>query len=251
MSGGRGPGPGGGSPKPGQAWPRKGREARCGDGASGAWDRLAPFATEARLERLNQVLRDRTSGIVLVLDRLYDPHNLSAILRTAEAFGLQEIHLSESWPETTNPQVALGAERWLTIRRWPDPGLLLSDLRARGYTLVLTSPEGGGMSPEAFDPPGPVALVLGNEHEGAAPFWEAHAEARLTLPLRGFVRSLNVSVAAGIFLWSLSGKKAVQVALSEETTAALRDRWIRASVPKAEKILRHLGSCGEASPEGE
>ncbi|MEW6757707.1 MAG: RNA methyltransferase [Acidobacteriota bacterium] len=202
------------------------------------------------MERLNQVLRDRTSGIVLVLDRLYDPHNLSAILRTAEAFGLQEIHLSESWPEATNPQVALGAERWLTVRRWPDPGLLLNDLRARGFTVALTSPEGAGMSPEAYDPPGPVALVLGNEREGAAPFWESRADVRLTLPMRGFVRSLNVSVAAGIFLWSLSGKKPLRLSLPEETAAGLRDRWIRASVPNAEGILRHLGPPGEASPEG-
>lgn len=106
------------------------------------------------------------------------------------------------------------------------------------------------MSPEAYDPPGPVALVLGNEREGAAPFWESRADVRLTLPMRGFVRSLNVSVAAGIFLWSLSGKKPLRLSLPEETAAGLRDRWIRASVPNAEGILRHLGPPGEASPEG-
>ncbi|MEW5764967.1 MAG: TrmH family RNA methyltransferase [Acidobacteriota bacterium] len=229
----------------------RGRVSRPRAGASGAWERLAPFATEARLERIEQVLGSRTLGIALVLDRLYDPHNLSAILRTAEAFGLQEVHLSESWPDSTNPQVALGAERWLTLRRWPDPGLLLNDLRARGFTLALTSPEGGGVPPETFDPPGPVALVLGNEREGAAPFWESNADVRLTLPLRGFVRSLNVSVAAGIFLWSLSGQQALRVPLPEETASALRDRWIRASVPNAEGILRHLGARGETSAEGE
>ncbi|MGC8762842.1 MAG: TrmH family RNA methyltransferase [Acidobacteriota bacterium] len=211
--------------------------------------RLSPYLLPGRLQRLEEVLASRTGSFVLVLDRLYDPHNLSAILRTAEAFGLQEVHLAGSFPDRLNPQVALGAERWLTVRRWPDPTALLAHLQERGFLLAVTVPGGEGRDPSSFDPPGPTALVLGNEHDGVSDLFLRRAQAKLTLPLRGFSQSLNVSVAAGIFLWALAGRPALRLPLEESRREALRDRWVYGSLPRAEEILRHLD--GVASLQGE
>lgn len=211
--------------------------------------RLSPYLLPGRLRRIEEVLASRTRSLVLVLDRLHDPHNLSAILRTAEAFGLQEVHLSGSFPDRLNPEVALGAERWLTVRRWPGPGPLLEHLSERGFLLAVTVPGGEGLEPSDFDPPGPVALVLGNEHDGVSEPFLRRAGARLTLPLRGFSRSLNVSVAAGIFLWALAGRPALRIPLEEAQREALRDRWVFGSLPRAEEILRHLHRSASAQGE--
>jgi tRNA (guanosine-2'-O-)-methyltransferase len=202
--------------------------------------RLSPYLLPERLRRIEEVLASRTESLVLVLDRLYDPHNLSAILRTAEAFGLQEVHLAGSCPDRLNPQVALGAERWLTVRRWPDPAALIGHLEGRGFLLAVTLPGGEGRDPADFDPPGPTALVLGNEHDGVSESFLDRAEVKLSLPLRGFSRSLNVSVAAGIFLWALAGRPVLRLPLEEARREALRDRWVYGSLPRAEGILRHL-----------
>lgn len=189
---------------------------------------------------MKEVLASRTEGLVLVLDRLYDPHNLSAILRTAEAFGLQEVHLAGSFPDRLNPRVALGAERWLTVRRWPEVPALIEHLVERGFLLAVTLPGGDGQDLRDFDPQGPTALVLGNEHDGVSEPFLAHAGVKLTLPLPGFSKSLNVSVAAGIFLWALNGRPALRVSLSESRREALLDRWVFESLPGAEAILDHL-----------
>jgi tRNA (guanosine-2'-O-)-methyltransferase len=211
--------------------------------------RLSPYLLPERLLRIEEVLASRTQSLVLVLDRLYDPHNLSAILRTAEAFGLQEVHLAGSYPDRLNPQVALGAERWLTVRRWPDPAALIGHLEGRGFLLAVTVPGGEGQDPADFDPPGPTALVLGNEHDGVSKPFLDRAGVRLTLPLRGFSRSLNVSVAAGIFLWALGGRPALRLPLEETRREALRDRWVYGSLPRAEEILRHLDRAASAQVE--
>lgn len=211
--------------------------------------RLAPYLLPERLRRIEEVLASRTRGLVLVLDRLYDPHNLSAILRSAEAFGVQEVHLAGSAPGRLNPQVALGAERWLTVRRWPDPLRLIEHLRERGYLLAVTVPGEPGGSLAAFEPPGPTALVLGNEHEGVSEVFLSRADVKLTLPLEGFSRSLNVSVAAGIFLWALSARDALRIPLEEETLEALRDLWVYRSLPRAAEILEHLDRRGVVQGE--
>lgn len=205
------------------------------------WDLLARFSSEGRRQRIVEVLAGRTDRLLLVLDRLYDPHNLSAILRTAEAFGLQHVVLTGSSPEGINPLVSLGAERWITLRRVEDASSLIGDLKSAGYEVVasVVSPE--AVSLESYRPKGPVALVLGNEHEGLGPEWLEAADARLTIPLAGFVKSLNVSVAAGILMAGLLSKPALRErGLGPDEREGLRNLWIRRSVASSEKILKEL-----------
>jgi len=215
--------------------------AQPSDGQAGAWELLIPFLSEPRVERIRQVLASRCGRLLLVLDNLYDPHNLSATLRTAEAFGLQHVVLTGSAPDRLNPQVALGAQRWLTVRREPDASACCAALKEAGYMVAASVLTGDAMAPSAFEPSGPVALVVGNEHEGLGRAWVEGADVRLRVPMRGFAQSLNVSVAAGVLMALLLDKPALSIrGLPEAEARVLADAWIRKSVPHAERILARL-----------
>ena len=206
-----------------------------------AWALLSPFASAERGEKLLAVLARRTDKLLLVLHDLHDPHNLSAILRTAEAFGLQHVVLSGFSPEGLNPQVALGAERWLTVQRAGDAGSLLAGLKSSGFAVAASVLCEGAVSLEEYEPPGKVALVLGNEHEGLGEPWISGSDVRLTIPLQGFAGSLNVSVAAGIFIAGLLRKPALAPrGLTPEEAEALKDLWMRQSVAHSQRILKEL-----------
>jgi tRNA (guanosine-2'-O-)-methyltransferase len=210
-------------------------------GSPGEWELLRPLVSEERSERLLTVLARRSDRFLLVLHDLYDPHNLSAILRTAEAFGLQHVVLSGSSTEALNPQVALGAERWLTIRKAEEAHSLLADLKSIGFAVAATVLGEGAVSLEDYEPPGKVALVLGNEHEGLGEPWLSGSDVHLTIPLAGFTGSLNVSVAAGILIAGLLRKPALAPrGLPLEEAEALKNLWMRQSVAHSERILKEL-----------
>jgi tRNA (guanosine-2'-O-)-methyltransferase len=206
-------------------------------------DLLRPFMSEERGRRIEEVLASRTSRLVLVAENLYDPHNLSAIMRTADAFGIQRLILTGTAPSDLNPQVALGSDRWLTVERVPDPGSCLADLRSGGFSVAASVLAEDAVDPAGWDPPGPVALILGSEHLGLSRVFIEGADIRLKIPLTGFARSLNVSVAAGILLYALLQKAALKgCGLPDEEAARLRDLWARRSVEHSEAILKRLSN---------
>ena len=206
-----------------------------------AWRLLSPHLSEARIQRLRDVLAARTSRLCLVLDDLYDPHNLSAILRTAEAFGLQHVILTGSIPRGLNPQVTLGAHRWLTIGREPERASCLRALKREGFGVAAAVLREDAIDPRDYFPEGPVALILGNERLGLGGEWIEAADAKLKIPLAGFSRSLNVSVAAGILVAELLRKPALsERGLPPGEAERLADLWIRKSVPHAARILARL-----------
>ncbi len=215
------------------------RSERDGDGE--VWDLLAPFTTEQRLERIESVLAARTDKLVLVLDNLYDPHNLSAIMRTAEAFGVQHLVLTGQTPAGFNPQVALGTQQWLSLHREEDAAECFRQLKDGGYCVAVSILSPDAVPVSRFVAEGPVALVLGNERQGVAPFWVDHADVLLTIPLDGFVGSLNVSVAAGILVTALLASPALaERGLPDAEARRLADEWIRRSVSNSAEILERL-----------
>ena len=146
------------------------------------YELLKPFLTEDRVRRIEEVLARRTDRLVLVLENLYDPHNLSAILRTAEAAGIQHVVLTGAFPESLNPDIAIGAERWLTLHREPDPAACLEMLREKKLLVAGSALSPDSVDPGPWEPRGPVALVLGNEHEGISETFLRGADLLLRLP---------------------------------------------------------------------
>lgn len=198
-------------------------------------DALLPLVSEERLRRIDSVLDGRTRDVIPVLERLSDPHNTAAVLRSSDAFGIQEVHVIDDAARfVASTRVAKGTERWLDIVRESDTLECIKKLKSRGYGVYYATMD-GELTPEALSAIPKLALVFGNEHAGVSPEIRAHADGGYRIPMRGFVESLNVSVAAAITLHSAMHGRTPH--LSEQDREALRARFLMVSVDHAETIV--------------
>jgi tRNA (guanosine-2'-O-)-methyltransferase len=197
---------------------------------------LEPMVTESRRERLREVIGRRLGSVAIVFDRPYDPHNGAAVVRSCEAFGVQELHVveREGTPFAVARSVARGAEKWIDVRCHPAPASVIAWARATDTPLVATHPK-GELAPEELARMPRVGVVLGNEREGIHDELALACAARVRVPMRGFVESLNVSVTAAILLHAATSGRAGD--LAPEGQRRLYARGLYLSVPHAEDVL--------------
>ncbi len=215
---------------------------------------LKNMLTDGRRKRIEQVLALRTRHITVVVDNLYHPHNISAVVRSCEAFGIQDIHAIED-ENRFEPShgIAMGAERWITLYRHSSPQACIRWLRDHGYLVLAADPPGKAektRGKEAFlieDVPldrKPVALVFGRELDGLHQGLRQLCDGTAFIPMKGFIESLNVSVTAAICLYELRKKLDIMDkdawCLSEEEKAQLRDDWYVKSVRHGPQVLAAL-----------
>jgi tRNA (guanosine-2'-O-)-methyltransferase len=206
---------------------------------------LERFMLPSRAETLKKAAGLRTRTLTLVLDGVHDPHNLSAVVRSCEGFGLLEMHVVETHGHfRVSHKVCQGAEKWVDIFRHRDPGACARELVERGFELWVANPHPESQKIEEIPWERPVALVFGNEHEGVSSKIADLAKGRFHIPMYGFAQSFNVSVAAGITLAAATGQRQKRKEghgdLSVEERAALVAEWQRRSVKHAEKIMSRL-----------
>jgi tRNA (guanosine-2'-O-)-methyltransferase len=197
---------------------------------------LEPLVTEARRARLVEVIARRLASVAVVFDRPYDPHNGAAVLRSCEAFGVQQLHVVErpGTPFAVARSVARGAEKWVDVTCHAGPASAIAWAAAAGMALVATHPD-GELAPEELGAIPRLCVVLGNEREGIHDELARACRARVRVPMRGFVESLNVSVTAAILLHA-----ATRVRKGDLDGAARRRLYARGlflSVPHAEEVL--------------
>ena len=219
-----------------------------------ASDLLCDLISDGRKERIEQILGIRTRFITVVLDSLYHPHNMSAVVRSCEAFGIQDVHAIEKENRFhPNHGIAMGAQRWITVRRHASPDDCVTWLRERGYMLLAADPPdkaGKTRDGKAFKleqvplDKTQVALVFGKELDGLDPHLRNLCDATVFIPMKGFTESLNVSVTAAICLYELRKRldtmdQAVW-GLSLEEKSELRDEWYARSVRHGHRVLKEL-----------
>ena len=217
-------------------------------------DLLQELISTRRKARIEQILDRRTRFITVVLDNLYHPHNMSAVVRSCEAFGIQDIHAIEK-ENRFDPShgIAMGAQRWITLRRHASSEECVRWLRSRGYMLLAADPPdktGKAKGKRSFmleDLPldqGPVALVFGKELDGLDPCLRNLCDGTVSIPMKGFIESLNVSVTAAICLYELRKRlDAMERSiweLSPEEKSRLRDEWYVRSVRHGPRVLEEL-----------
>lgn len=211
---------------------------------------LRPFLSDERADRFEQVLAHRTRHLTVVLENVFQSRNASAVMRSADGFGLQDVHLIEDVnPWVPNRGVSKGTNAWLTLHRYrsaADPtAACLERLRRTGYRIAVTSPHVDGYNVTDLPIDQPVAVVMGTEWEGVSDRMLAEADLHVAIPMHGFAESLNISVAAAVVLHELNRRLREQPAtawgLSEEEKRLLRAEWAMASVRQAGGILKRLG----------
>lgn len=203
---------------------------------------LAGFMLPGRAEVLRRTLLDRTRYMTVCMENTFHPQNASALVRSCEAFGVQDIHTVETLCKfSPNTRIVRGTDKWVDIHKYKTTGELIAALRAKGYRIVATSPHAEDYTPETFDvEAGPFALFFGTEHEGISDEVEAAADQFIRIPMYGFVESLNVSASAAILLYNLSARlrrSAEAWRLSPEEHDQILFRWMTQSVRDAQNIL--------------
>jgi tRNA (guanosine-2'-O-)-methyltransferase len=197
---------------------------------------LEPMVTAARQARLLEVIGRRLASVAVVFDGPYDPHNGAAVVRTCEAFGVQRLHVVEQpgYRFAVARSVARGAEKWIDVAIHRQPETAVTWARDAGCPLVGAHPE-GELEPEQLAAMPRVAVVLGNEREGIRDEVARACAARVRVPMRGFVESLNVSVTAALLLFAATRGRTGD--LDEAARRRLYARGLYLSVPHAEEIL--------------
>jgi tRNA (guanosine-2'-O-)-methyltransferase len=163
---------------------------------------LPDFLLPERKARIDAVVAQRTRTLTVVMEAFADPQNTNAVLRTAESFGVQEVHVVVG-PQKRydrNKKISQNADKWLEVVRWKTTGECLAGLKARGFTIYATHLGEGSGALAGLSFAEPVALVFGNEHAGVSEEAQRLADACFAIPMRGFSQSFNVSVAAAICL---------------------------------------------------
>lgn len=209
---------------------------------------LYKFITDERKERFEEVLEKRTKHITLILEDLYQSRNISAVMRSADGFGLQELHIIEDnhkWTGTKS--VSKGASSWLTLHKYKgeDPVTdCIENLKARGFRIVATSPHKCGYTPDSLPIDKSLAIVMGTELTGISDKLMSQVDDYVEIPMYGFSESFNVSVAASIVLNRVRTRieeAGVNNGLSEEEKQKLRMIWAYKTVKDAKAILKHYG----------
>jgi tRNA (guanosine-2'-O-)-methyltransferase len=202
---------------------------------------LSPTVTPERLQRIDEVVRSRTDDLVLVLDCIADPHNSSAVLRSADAFGLQTVHvIVGEHGFRASRGVSKGTHRWLDVVRYRSAEACARRLRREGYAIHVAA-MGAETTPEELHETPRLAVVFGNEHRGVSTEMRSLADGTFSIPMRGFVESLNISVAAAITMQTLArdGRRR----LPGDRQLELKARFLMNSVHEADQVIeKFLGN---------
>lgn len=208
-------------------------------------DYLSGFITPHKLNRFDEVIKQRTRYITVVLEDIYQPHNASAVLRTCDCFGVQDVHIIENQNTyTVNPDVALGSSKWLSMYKYSgnenNTPQAIKSLRDKGYRIVATTPHKDDVTLQELSlDKGPLALVFGTEMRGLTSSSLELADEFMKIPMYGFTESFNISVSAALTLFYLTEKlrnSSINWQLSDEEITDVKLQWAREVVKRSDLL---------------
>jgi tRNA (guanosine-2'-O-)-methyltransferase len=194
-------------------------------------DHLLSYLTERRRDLFKKVLAERTRHFTVVTEDIYQLHNTSAVMRSCDVFGIQEMHVvEESLVKNLDREIAMGAQKWVDIRRHDTVSKCVKQLRANGYQIIATTPRDNAQSLEDIDVRKKTAFFFGRETDGVSEEVMQAADGYLKIPMFGFTESLNVSVSAAIILQNIVSRmrnENVNWELNEEECDELEFEWAK------------------------
>jgi tRNA (guanosine-2'-O-)-methyltransferase len=189
--------------------------------------------TPERRHRLLSVLNKRQNDLTVVLENVFDPHNISAVLRTCDAVGIQEVYvLNTKIPrhKKWGAKSSSSAAKWLTVHQFTDAAACFNELRSKYSRILTTHLSSDAINLYEIDFTGPIALVFGNEHSGVSDEIRELADGNFIIPQVGIIRSLNISVACAVTLYEAHRQKQVaghysSPKLKDPQLAGLLEEW--------------------------
>jgi tRNA (guanosine-2'-O-)-methyltransferase len=207
-------------------------------------EHLQGYLTPRRKDLFEKVLKGRTNHLTVVAQDVYQLHNTSAVVRSCDVFGIQNIHIiEEKIPRRIDKEIAMGAQKWVDINRYNSAKDCIKRIREEGYRIVATSPHEESHLLEDFDVSSPAALFFGTEKDGLSEEIMCEADATIKIPMVGFTESLNISVSAAIILQSLTSKlkkSDINWQFSEEEKDQIRMDWTKKTIKNSEQIIERF-----------
>ena len=201
---------------------------------------LENILTENRKERFQKVLQNRTKHFTIVVEDVFQMHNTSAVMRSCEIFGIQELNVIEQrYGKSIDKEIAMGAQKWVDIHTFDAVSSCIDALKEKGYQIIATTPHENVCLLDDFDISKPSALFFGTERDGLSEEILKRADGFLKIPMVGFTESLNISVSAAIIIQNLTNRlrnTTLDWQLSEEEILEKRLIWARNSIKDIKRI---------------
>lgn len=209
---------------------------------------LTAFISDNKRALFDRIAPTRMRHVTVVLEDIYQSHNASAVVRTCDLLGVQDIHIIENRNAyTLNPDVTLGSSKWVDMHRWRERAdntmECVRSLKAKGYRIAATSPHGDSVELKDLDLSTPIAFCFGTELEGLSKELLAAADTRVRIPMHGFTESYNISVSAAIVLFNVTERlraSEVRWQLSDSEIIKLKLDWARKTRYHASLIEERL-----------
>lgn len=205
---------------------------------------LLTFVSENKKQLFLEKIEYRTDYLTVVLENIFQPHNASAVLRSCDVFGVQNVHIIENDNEyTVNPAVALGASKWLNLNRYNtnqnNTLSCINKLKEEGYTIYAATPHTNDCLIEDMPLDNKAAILFGTEQEGLSEIAMQHVDGHVKIPMYGFTESLNISVSAAICLYELTKRLKTSNhgwQLTQERKTAQLIKWCKQVIKAGDAI---------------
>lgn len=202
---------------------------------------LETFLTDSRKEKFTKVLSQRTKHFTVAIEDVYQLHNTSAVMRTCDVFGIQEINIVEEQNlKHIDREIAMGAQKWVDLNRFNTVKECIANLKLKGYQIVATTPHSDDCGLDAFDVTKKSCFFFGRETEGLSQEVLKEADCFLKIPMVGFTESLNISVSAAIILQHATTKlKQGEISWKLTETELLEKRldWAKKTIKSYDEIV--------------
>lgn len=207
---------------------------------------LSNFVSDNKKNKINEIVLNRTRHLTVVLEDIFQSQNASAVLRTCDCFGIQDVHIIENkYLYELNPDVELGSAKWLSINKYNtkenNTQEAIDNLKNQGYKIIATTPHRNDLLISDLEVNDKIALVFGTEKDGLSEIAMQNADAYVKIPMYGFTESFNISVSAAMSIFYLSEKirnSAINWQLTESEKYEIKINWFSNVIRMSDQILK-------------
>lgn len=195
---------------------------------------LLPHITQNKREKMDEIIKARTRHVSILLEDIFQQHNASAVTRSVECFGVQDLHIiQDRFKFNVNAGVAMGSSKWISMHTYPKVQNAYEALKNQGYRIVATTPHAQASYLEDLPLDDKLILVFGTENIGLSPWALEHADEYVKIPMVGFTESFNISVSVALCLYHITSKlhkSSIPWQLSDEDKLDVYLTWLRRAI---------------------